>query len=158
MLDKIISGGQSGADRAGWRAAKTFGLSSGGWMPTGFLTEDGPHPEIAGQYGAAEMPTDSATIEPSRTSRLPTRPSGSARRRPSAAQETVGACHRFTKPCMLIYPGASFEPWHVATWIAENKIRTLNVAGSREQEQPGIGDRVERFLGEVLQQLGHERA
>ncbi len=60
MLDKIISGGQSGADRAGWRAAKTFGLSSGGWMPTGFLTEDGPHPEIAGQYGAAELPTDSA--------------------------------------------------------------------------------------------------
>jgi len=30
MLDKIISGGQSGADRAGWRAAKAFGVSSGG--------------------------------------------------------------------------------------------------------------------------------
>ena len=59
MLDKIISGGQSGADQAGWRAAKAFGVLSGGWMPRGFLTEEGPHPEFAEQYGAAEMPTDS---------------------------------------------------------------------------------------------------
>ena len=27
MLDKIISGGQSGADQAGWRTAKAFGVS-----------------------------------------------------------------------------------------------------------------------------------
>jgi len=47
MLAKIISGGQSGADRAGWRAARTFGILSGGWMPRGFLAEDGPHPEFA---------------------------------------------------------------------------------------------------------------
>ena len=56
---------------------------------------------------------------------------------------------------MPVYPGASFEPSHVATWITENQIRTLNVAGNREAEEPGIGDRVERFLGEVLQLLGH---
>ena len=158
MLDKIISGGQSGADRAGWRAAKTFGLSSGGWMPTGFLTEDGPHPEIAGQYGAAELPTDSVIDQTEQNVQASDATLWFGATTTVGAQETVGACHRFTKPCMLIYPGASFEPWHVATWIAENKIRTLNVAGSREQEQPGIGDRVERFLGAVLQQLGHERA
>jgi hypothetical protein len=34
----------------------------------------------------------------------------------------------------------------------------LNVAGNRESDEPGIGDRVERFLGQVLQQLGHELA
>jgi hypothetical protein len=32
------------------------------------------------------------------------------------------------------------------------------VAGNRETEEPGIGDLVERFLGEVLQLLGHKRA
>jgi len=57
-----------------------------------------------------------------------------------------------------VYPGASFEPCQVAAWITENRIGTLNVAGNREGEEPGIGDRVERFLGEVLRQLGHERA
>jgi hypothetical protein len=58
---------------------------------------------------------------------------------------------------MPVYPGASFEPSHVAAWIAERKIRTLNVAGSREREDPGIGDWVEWFIGRVLQQLGHQR-
>jgi hypothetical protein len=158
MLDKIISGGRTDADRAGWRAAKTFGVSSGGWMPTGFLTEDGPHPEFADQYGAAELPTDSV---PDRTEQNVLAADATlwfGETTTSGAQATVGACHRFAKPCMPLYPGASFEPWHVATWIAEKKIGTLNVAGNREEEEPGIGDRVERFLGEVLQQLGHERA
>ena len=73
------------------------------------------------------------------------------------AQKTVAACQRLAKPCLPVYPAASFEPCHVAAWIAENKIGTLNVAGSREDEEPGIGDRVERFLAEVLRQLDHER-
>ena len=157
MLEKIISGGQSGADQAGGRAAKAFGVSTGGWMPKGFLTEDGPHPEFADQYGAAEMPTDS---DPDRTEQN-VRDSDATlwfgETTTSSAQATVGACLRFSKPCMPVYPGALFEPWHVATWIAENKIGTLNVAGNREEEEPGIGDRVERFLGEVLRQLDHER-
>jgi hypothetical protein len=39
MLEKILSGGQTGADQAAWRAARSFGLPTGGWMPLGFLTE-----------------------------------------------------------------------------------------------------------------------
>jgi hypothetical protein len=57
MLDRIVSGGQTGADQAGWRAAKAAGIPTGGWMPLGFLTEDGPRPEFAGLYGAEECPT-----------------------------------------------------------------------------------------------------
>ena len=48
MIDRVISGGQTGADQAGWRAAKASGIPTGGWMPKGFLTEDGPRPEFAG--------------------------------------------------------------------------------------------------------------
>ena len=50
-MDRIISGGQTGADQAGWRAAKAASLSTGGYMPLGFLTEDGPRPEYAELYG-----------------------------------------------------------------------------------------------------------
>jgi hypothetical protein len=57
---------------------------------------------------------------------------------------------------MLVYPGPSFAPAHLATWIIRNKIRALNVAGNREGEELGIGDRVQWFLGQVLQQLGHK--
>jgi hypothetical protein len=158
MPDKIISGGQTGADQAGWRAARAFGIAAGGWMPKGFLTEDGPHPEFASQFGAAEMPTvkDTAPTEQNVHDSDATLWFGETTT--AGAQTTVGACHRFGKPCMPVYPGASFEPTHVATWIAENRLKTLNVAGNCEAEEPGIGDRVERFLGQVLQQLGHERA
>jgi len=34
----IISGGQTGADQAAWRAARSAGLPTGGVMPLGFLT------------------------------------------------------------------------------------------------------------------------
>jgi hypothetical protein len=42
---KIVSGGQTGADRAGLDAAIELGLAHGGWCPHGRRTEDGPLPE-----------------------------------------------------------------------------------------------------------------
>jgi integrase len=42
MLEKVITGGQTGGDQAGWRSAREFGIPTGGWMPLRFLTEDGP--------------------------------------------------------------------------------------------------------------------
>ena len=41
MVTMVISGGQTGADQAGWRAAEACGIPTGGWMPRGFLTEEG---------------------------------------------------------------------------------------------------------------------
>jgi len=58
-LGMIVSGGQCGADLAGLEAAKDLGLDTGGWMPKGFRTENGPAPELAKKYGLCEMPTDS---------------------------------------------------------------------------------------------------
>jgi hypothetical protein len=158
MLEKIISGGQTGADQAGWRAAQAFRVAAGGWMLKGFLADDGRHPEFAEQFAAAELPTDSepARIEQNVQDSVATVWFGQTTT--SGAHATVVACLKFGKPYLPVYPGASFEPSHVATWIMENKIKTLNVAGNREHEEPGIGERVERFLGEVLKQLGHERA
>ncbi len=156
MLEKIISGGQSGADHAGWRAAKAFGVSSGGWMARGFLAGDGPHSEFADEYGAAELPADSAREQTEQNVLDADATLWFGATTTLRAQETVAACLRFANPCMPVYPGASFEPWHVAAWITANQIGTLNVAGNREDEEPGIGARVERFLGEVLQQLDHK--
>ena len=52
MIELVISGGQSGADLGGWKAAKASGILTGGFMPLGFKTEDGDHPEYAELYGA----------------------------------------------------------------------------------------------------------
>ena len=33
MIELVISGGQTGADQAGWRSAKKAGIATGGYMP-----------------------------------------------------------------------------------------------------------------------------
>ena len=32
-LERVITGGQTGADQAGWRSAQAVGITTGGWMP-----------------------------------------------------------------------------------------------------------------------------
>jgi hypothetical protein len=54
-IERVIGGGQTGADQAGWRAAHAAGIATGGSMPRGFLTEQGPRPEFAEMFGAVEL-------------------------------------------------------------------------------------------------------
>jgi hypothetical protein len=127
-------------------------------MPNGFRTADGPRREFAERYGATELPTDDDLARIERNVRDSDATLWLGDTTTSVAHATVAACHRLGRPCLPVYPSATFQPAHVATWIAENQIRTLNVAGNGEGEEPGIGKRVERFVGQVLQQLGLERA
>ena len=55
-LKKIVSGGQTGADIAGIDAAIAYKTPYGGWLPKGWLTEDGP---LSAEYQLQEMPTAS---------------------------------------------------------------------------------------------------
>ena len=54
MIKKIISGGQTGADRAALDVAIKLNIPHGGWVPKGRLAEDGP---IDPKYQLQEMPT-----------------------------------------------------------------------------------------------------
>jgi len=56
MLERVISGGQTGADQAAWRAARRH--PHRGLDAPGFQTEDGPRPEFARQFRAEEHPSD----------------------------------------------------------------------------------------------------
>jgi hypothetical protein len=56
MIKKIVSGGQTGADRAALDFALKFFKPHGGWIPKGHITEDGPLPD---KYQLEEMPTGS---------------------------------------------------------------------------------------------------
>lgn len=55
-LCKIISGGQTGADRAGLDAAKRLGLETGGTAPKEFMTSNGPDHALSQIYGLKEVP------------------------------------------------------------------------------------------------------
>ena len=58
MLNKVISGGQPGSDIAGVRAAKRAGIPTGGSLPRGFRTEDGPRPSYAREFGMVALEED----------------------------------------------------------------------------------------------------
>lgn len=59
---RVISGGQVGVDIAGLRAAHTCGITTGGWMPKGYLTKVGPRPEYRDEFGMRE--TESSEYPP----------------------------------------------------------------------------------------------
>jgi hypothetical protein len=157
MLETIISGGQPGVGLAAWRVAAAYRVPTGGWMPRGFLTEEGPRPEFAARYGARELAADETLAQTRSNVRDSDGTLWFGETTTREAWEAVAACQELGKPCLTIYPGAAFRPAHVVAWIDQNRVRTLHVAGNRERDEPGLGERVEAFLVLVLEELGHAR-
>jgi hypothetical protein len=152
MLDRVVSGGQTGADLAGWRAAKLCGLPTGGWMPLGFLTEDGARPEFAGLYGATEMSTDD---HPTRTRKNVFESSATTwfgSLDSPGYLTTERACLEYGRSMFKVAEGEN-QPADVVAWLRVNGFRVLNVAGHRESRNPGIEAMVERFLVAAFRQL-----
>jgi hypothetical protein len=65
---------------------------------------------------------------------------------------TLDACRAQDKPFMLVFVGIT-RPSEVAAWIVETGVKVLIVAGNRESVSPGIGERVEAFMGRVFRRL-----
>ena len=155
MLQRIISGGQTGVDQAAWRAAKACGLKTGGLMPKGFLTEDGKRPEFAGFYGAKETDTPEyppRTIANVGTSHatLVVTPYGYPVGR--GTRLTIGICEGRLMPHKIVQMLAG-EDEATAQWIRVNDFVSLNVAGPRESSSPGIGEAAELWLTQVFRRV-----
>ena len=58
------------------------------------------------------------------------------------------------RPFEIVYGGVT-RPSMIVEWIDARDLQLLNVAGNRESVCPGIGERVERFMGELLRRIGH---
>lgn len=160
MLTKVISGGQTGADQAGLRAAKICGLETGGWMPKGYKTEAGPRPEFAELYGLRMLASDSyaertkVNIWNSDATLLFTNDFAAT----PGTKLATRIAYEYEKKCVLprVTLGTLSDEvrWRaIAEWIEQAGIKTLNVAGNRESKAPGIGDWVEHFLIGVFMEL-----
>jgi hypothetical protein len=153
MLETIISGGEAGAELGALRAAEAVGLRSAGEM-AGAVPADGDSVTDAdGPHDAARLPgmSQSDRIEWNVKQADATLWFGETHT--PRAQLTVDACRRLGKPCLPVDPCAAFEPSDVAAWIAGEGVATLHVTGSLEAEEPGIADRVERFLDQVFREF-----
>src|SRR5215218_8279904 len=104
-LERVISGGQTGADRAALVAARAAGIPTGGWMPKGFRAHDGEHPDFAERYGVLEL---TSTRYPPRTA-LNVKESDATLRfatdwNSSGEVLTLELCLRMKKPHLAVTP------------------------------------------------------
>ena len=147
-LRKIVSGGQTGVDRAALDAARASGFETGGWCPKGRRAEDGAIP-------AAYPLDETETSEYEDRTRLNVRDSDATliiTRGPLAggALLTAEEALKLGRPHRVAGLDQAPDPQAVARWIGETGARVLNVAGPRESEAPGITDAAQAFLTAVL--------
>jgi hypothetical protein len=151
MLEKIVSGGQTGADRAALDFAIRRKIPHGGWVPKGRLAEDGPLPK---KYKLQEMPTDSYL---DRTEQNVIDSDGtviiSHGKLTGGSAYTQKMAKYYGKPCLHldlkkldVLPAAV----ELLTWIDERDIKVLNVAGPRASKDPKIYELVKEVLESLL--------
>lgn len=154
MIERVISGGQTGADRAGWEAAKAAGIPTGGWMPNGFKAEDGCHPEFAELYGAKQHP--SAEYRDRTISNIgladmtlvfgnPNSPGGKL-----LFREANSISHSVFPIRSRNNPSPETTVRFIRRWTG---VKALNIAGNRESSSPGINAWVLAYLAEVFRLL-----
>ena len=130
MLTKVISGGQTGADRAGLDAARDFGLETGGTAPKGWRIcnpdgSDGSDPTLADlgllEHWSREYPL--------RTKQNVADSDGTVwfgHQDSPSGKLTIGTAQKLRKP-WLINPSSG----ELRDWLERVQVRVLNVAGNR---------------------------
>jgi hypothetical protein len=151
MIAKIVSGGQTGVDRAALDVAIELGVPHGGWIAKGRMTEEGRLPE---RYHLQETTsidyaqrTELNVVDSDGTLMLSHgKPTGG-----SALTQELARKHR--RPCLhvdLSDTGDSKAIGIISTWIDARGIKTLNVAGPRASEDPTIYGITKRILKSVM--------
>lgn len=150
MIKKIISGGQTGADQAGLDAAIEMGIPHGGWIPKGKRTEKGILPK---KYKLIEMNSKSY---PKRTEKNVLDSDGTLicthGKLTGGSKLTKTVADKHGRPCLHIDLDETINfkvPAEIISWIMENKIETLNVAGSRASKDPKVYKKVVKIIQDV---------
>ncbi len=154
ILEKVVSGGQTGVDRAALDAAMARGLAVGGWCPRGRRAEDGTIPP---RYPLDETPRRNYAqrtkwnVRDSDATLILTQgtPSG-------GTALTIRAAKHRTRPTLVIdltcQQGPDQAVQRIVQWLEDQPINVLNVAGPRESSCPGITNLAYELLFAVFSQ------
>jgi predicted Rossmann fold nucleotide-binding protein DprA/Smf involved in DNA uptake len=151
---KIISGGQTGVDRAALDFAIDHGAEHGGWCPLGRLAEDG---RIDSRYHLRE--TDSAEYDvrtrqnviDSEATLIFVRERGLK----GGTALTHDAAVELDRPVLVVYEddGVGRSARRGVAFVNQHAVKILNVAGPRESEAPGL----DWFVAGVLEGIVKNR-
>ncbi len=150
VLEKIISGGQTGADQGGLEAAESIGIPTGGTAPYNLMTELGAKRELVERYGLVPGPYDRKTYL-TRTKLNVENSDGTVwfgHAGTPGYRATISYAERIQKPYIINPSAVSFREW-----VRQHDVKVLNVAGNRESKNCGIRDRVKQFLRDALEDL-----
>ena len=141
---KIISGGQTGVDRAALDAALELGLPCGGWCPRGRKALDGP---IPARYPLQETGSADYNVR----TRLNVRDSDATLilncgELSGGTAYTLKVARELGKPCLVVNLDEAVEVSPVLDWLARHAVRVLNLAGPRENKCPGIQQQARAYL------------
>ena len=164
MLELVMSGGQTGADQAGLRIAKQFGIPTGGWMPSDWQTEDGSRPEFQQLYGMKCLHTGGYKERTEANVRLSNGTIRFAADFNSMGEKcTLNAINDNNKPYMDIDINNPLSTASdVVAWIRKNNIKKLNIAGNTQPANRNarafkITEFTEQFLTELFTELGFKK-
>ncbi len=160
-LRQIVSGGQTGVDRAALDVAIELGIEQGGYCPRGRRAEDG---RIADRYRLTETDSDRYDVR----TRLNVMESDGTLilfrdQLSGGTRLTSDVARSGAKPCLRVNLNRPHGILAARRWLSENEIVTLNVAGPRESQAEGIHEQATAWLRELLhdftlQRGGHVRA
>lgn len=165
MIEQIVSGGQTGVDRAALDVAIKMSVTYGGWCPKGRLDELGVIPsnydkliEISGEFESDKQNYDTRTKLNIRDSDgtliiVPSMPL------PLKIKDgtllTISEVSSQKKPFLLLDLSSSEDDniSSVVEWVKMNDIRILNIAGPRESNSNGIYQKSFLFLSNMVERL-----
>lgn len=148
ILPSIISGGQTGVDRAALDVAMEMGLGCRGWCPKGRLAEDGPlHP----RYTLQETDTAEYSVR-TRNNVRDTQATLILNRGALAGgtAATVRFAEQLGRRFLVVQLDEKPSAKEVVKWIEKYGTLTLNVAGPRESKAPGVYDEAVAFFSDVM--------
>jgi predicted Rossmann fold nucleotide-binding protein DprA/Smf involved in DNA uptake len=153
-IRKVVSGGQTGADRAALKWAIENNVLHGGYCPKGRLAEDGPIPT---SYALVETKTDKypertkLNVEQSNATLVVVGESKLTR----GSKLTVTHAEKKQKPVLVVFAAGAEQPTEaqvaeVRSWLEKHDPMVLNVAGSRASTSPNIYAFTRALLGAVI--------
>ncbi len=149
VIPRLVSGGQTGADRAALDFALARGLPHGGWCPRGRDAEDGPLPD---RYALRETPA----ADPAQRTEWNVRDSDGtvifslSPRLSGGTAWTAECARRLGRPLLHLTPAGAGPARELAEFLAAHRIAVLNVAGPRASEEPAVAAFVAAVLREAI--------
>lgn len=155
MIRRIVSGGQTGADRAALDVALTYGIETGGYVPKRRMAEDGTIPQrysgmIETNSENPALRTEMNVIHSDGTLLI----SHGSLAHGSLLTQQFAAKHR--RPWLhLNLESLSIEEAAAAAekWIKDHRIEILNAAGPRASEDQEIYEAVRRVFTMIIQKM-----